>query len=261
MNKHLIAVFVLFTVILSASAQKQTYFSTVPLDSIKVQSLKGIYVGTSFNPVFTNKLDKNDQSYQIPLTVGFFMEKRIASSWTLTSRIDLTYAFGKQAQRKIVIDSIRLENSNYYTYSSINSVIDSYSSYRNINLEISVEPRWYINYKRRFINGNANLNSGLYVSLPISTNFNLYNSYRYPVSTSQYSQYYYPTKQIVTIMLSPTIGYRQAISKRLFLEGNLRLTDCYLDLYSEQSKLNLLVIPPFNNIIPELNFKLAYTFK
>ena len=231
---------------LSVSAQKEIYFSSTPKDSIKVQSMQGIEIGSGLYPpnIFMN-LSSGAKYSTIPILLSYFNEKRIASTWTLISRIKLQN---------------NLSNSPVFTYDSINHgyMFDSNSSYRttySLAIGIDVEPRWYFSYKKMHQLGKAKLNSGWYLSLPLSASSILLNTFKIPQPENLIVN-----NNLANLTLSPTIGYRQSVSKQLFLEANLKLACSTLNLYSINNHVNVRYFYPAVTLIPELNFKLAYTF-
>lgn len=223
---YCVFVFILLS-FLSVSAQKEVYFDTIKTENIKVQSLQGFETNVYilFEPY-------NKTSIIPDVFIGYFNEKRIGSTITLISTIGIRNAVFKRER-----------------YDLINNVFDRTGKYYTayyLTFEISLEPRWYLNYKNRFQNGTAKLNSGLFLSMPLTLSS---LCLRTPDGTINNS--WLPLNPTLHIALSPRIGYRQAICKSLFIEGMAALSGTYsfngYDLYG-----------PI--IEPSLNFKAAYTF-
>ena len=232
---------------LSVSAQKEVYFSLTPKDSIKVQSMQGIEIGSTIN---TSSLFS--PFFGIPLSMGYFNEKRIAPSWTLTTRIGLTHSFMKIAHYTQFKDSFIMADTMYHF---INQKLDHYKSEYALNLGIGVEPRWYFSHKSRFPIGQAKLNSGWFLSLPFSVSTTLINTYK-PDLVDSYASY---AKTYFSLGLSPTLGFRQAVSNHWFLEGNCQLINASSYIYRINTYFGI-TIPRFT-VFPAISIKAAYTFK
>ncbi len=233
---------ILFTLLCSiasqAFAQKEVFFNNTKPEDLKVESFKGFEIQTAFNPfaIFNSHRFNNI----LPLYLGFFSEQRIAPTWTLDYSIGLT---GSRFKMPI-----------YYSisggYSGEFSPNQAYKNVYSLALKAGIEPRWYWNYKKRAINNHAKLNSGWFLSAPLMYEYSLYNSYKHDfVSTNNYRSLGY-------ISLKPAIGYRQAISNNIFLEGSFGY-GIGLSIYSYNDKFRC----GFTNGFPELKIKAAYTFK
>jgi len=232
---------------LSVSAQKEVYFNTTKPEDIKVESLQGFEIESSIN---TTSLFS--PSFGIPLSMGYFNEKRIAPSWTLTTRIGLTHSFMKIAHYAQFKDSFIMADTMYHF---INHKLDQYKSEYALNLGIGVEPRWYFSLKSRSQIGQAKLNSGWFLSLPFSVSTTLINTYK-PDLVDIYSL---NSKTYCSLGLSPTLGFRQAVSKHWFLEGSCTLINASSQLYSYNNIFA--VSQPWFTILPGISIKAAYTFK
>ena len=251
MNKHIVTILLVFAVVLYTSAQKEVYFSSTPKDSIKVQSMHGFEIESGINTslLFT-PTDPDNKSFRIPLYMGYFNEKRIAPSWTLITRIGLNHNFGNAAHYKLVKDSMQMNDSLYHFTSQ---KIDYYKFVYQINLGIVIEPRWYLGYKNRYLSGNTKLNSGWFLSLPLSVSTNLINTYKPDLYNGLLSY-----KTLCSYGVTGVVGYRQAISKQWFLEGNCQLINVSSQLTSMNNTLYIgrLWITP----LPGITIKAAYTF-
>ena len=252
MRKYLFILFVSFIAFSGVIAQKEVYFSSTPTDSIKVQSMHGFEIESGINT--SNLLtynDPNDKSFHIPLYMGYFNEKRIASTWTLITRIGLNHSFGNIAHYKLVKDSMQMNDSIYHFTSQ---KIDYYKFEYQLTLGISIEPRWYVGYKNRYLRGNTKLNSGWFLSLPVSVSTILINTYKPDVYNGLLNY-----KILGSFGATGVVGYRQAISKQWFLEGNCQLINVSSQLSSQNNTLYIgrLWVTP----LPGINIKAAYTFK
>lgn len=251
MKQILITLFFQFFLLFGIFAQKEVYFTSTPKDSIKVQSMHGIEIesGISLYKLF-NPYDSNDNSFGVPLYTGYFNEKRIAPSWTLITRIGLNHNFGNLAHYKIVKDSVPINDSIHYFNAQ---KLDHYKFEYQLNLGIVIEPRWYLGYKNRYLSGNTKLNSGWFLSLPLSVSTNLINTYKPDIYNGLLSY-----KTLCSYGVTSVVGYRQAISKQWFLEGNCQLIKVSSQLTSMNNTLYIgrLWITP----LPSISFKAAYTF-
>jgi hypothetical protein len=196
---------------LSVSAQKEVFFNTAKPEDIKVESMQGFEIGSAIN---TSSLFSPYYSYgkefAIPISIGYFNEKRIAPSWTLTTRISLDQSLINTAHYILMKDSFIRNDSMYHSYIQ---KLDHYKLEYRLNLGISVEPRWYFGFKNRYQIGHAKLNSGWFLSLPFSISTTLINTYK-PDLVNIYSLNY---KTYCSLGLSPTLGFRQAVSNHCLL--------------------------------------------
>lgn len=252
MNKNKVFIFsIIFIPFLNIFAQKEVYFNTAKSEDIKVESMQGIDIESSISAIsIIDNLKYQSKSWSFPLSIGYFNEKRIASCWTLTTRIGLNNFFFSAPQINLFKDSATINDSIYHFTSQR---FDGYKLGYQLDLYIRIEPRWYFNHKKRYQAGKAKLNSGWYLSLPVSTGVTLINTYKPPVS-----EYWSKQTNYGSLGFSPVLGYRQAISKHLFLEGNVALFSGSIGF----SKLdNKFIISPLLQITAGISIKAAYTFK
>lgn len=246
MKRKLLFYTLIITIFHTVSAQKEVYFNTTKPEEVKVESMQGVDIESSFSPIsIIDNLTYQKKSWGIPLSIGYFNEKRIASTWTLLSRIKLQN---------------NLSNTPVLSYDSINhgygyDMNSPYKATYSLGIGISIEPRWYFSYKKRFQVGKAKLNSGWFLSLPLSLNSTLINTYKPDMIDEYYSNY----KAYCSLGLTGILGYRQAISKQWFLEGNLQLINLSSQIYSLNNKIN--ISQPWIIIFPGISLKAAYTFK
>ncbi|MDD4969053.1 MAG: hypothetical protein PHT07_06450 [Paludibacter sp.] len=256
MKRFKLSFIVIFIVVLRAYSQKEVYFNTTKSDDIQVESMHGIEIGSSistlhlFQPIYYN-----DNSLIIPLSMGYFCEKRIAPSWTIISSIKLGHNFMKMPHYVFFKDSSSYQEPVLYFTSQ---KISNYKFEYQLGISLGIEPRWYFGYKKRYQEGKAKLNSGWFLSVPVSVGATLINTYKPDMQDGQdsiFSNY----KEYCSFAISGTLGYRQAITKQLFLEGNVRL----LSTSSTFSELNnkFYLTQPTIHFFPGILIKAAYTFK
>jgi len=99
--------------------------------------------------------------------------------------------------------------------------------------------------------GKSQLNSGWYLSFPFLVQTNLLHTPEPVLNEGWFPNYLYGS-----LTLTPTLGFRQAISKNFFLESSIGFgANSIFNVYNH--KLSIMI--PFLN--PTLNLKAAYTFK
>jgi len=216
---------------LNGYSQKEIFFNNTPVKDIKVESLQGVEVN------FTNTQSLSNKA----IYIGYFNEKRISSEWTLNSTIGLYNVFGKRRILELINDSL-----NYYI------ATPNYKNIYTLALGAGIEPRWYWGYKNRFQSGKARLNSGFFLSFPLSVTTTLLQTPD-PIFNPKWTPAFFN----LNISFIPTVGYRQAISERLFLEGSIGL-GLYSVIYKYPNTGISFLSPDLN-----LQFKLkaAYRFK
>jgi len=226
----------------SLSAQKEIFFSTKSKDSIRVESLHGISIGTSLDFLSTiQNLIANDKSYDIPFGIGYFNEKRIAPTITFLSNVGLSLAYSKS---KLYT---QLPDGSYYYSSSDPHYTNAFS----LGLGAGVGLRWYWGYRRRYEAGRAQLNSGWYLSLPVSASTTLINTYK--------MEYFSDYINYAGLSGGLVLGYRRAISRQWFLEGNVKLLGISTSLYSMNKRFNL--SSPYISYPTGISLSAAYTIK
>lgn len=253
MKRILFTITLLFISYLSTFAQKEFYFNTTKREDMKVESMQGVEIGSAISTISLFQPSYfYGKSFGVPLSMGYFNEKRIAPSWTLTTRIGLDHSFMNMAHYVFSKDSIQMNDSMYHF---ISQKLDHYKFEYMLNLGVSIEPRWYFGYKKRYQIGKAKLNTGWFLSLPVSVGATLINTYKPDMIDEYYSNY----KAYCSLGLSGILGYRQAISKQWFLEGNLHLINLSSQIYSLNNKIN--ISQPGIIIFPTISLKASYIFK
>ena len=244
MKRIIINIVLLFSLLTFVSAQKEIYFSDIKVEDIKQQSLNGVEVKLPINPLmFKQNSERYDMGSTLPVYIGYFHEKHISANWTLNLSAGFYNNFTRGPVYEIKTDSL---NNNYMTYG------DTYKNTYSLGFGVGIEPRWNWNYFSRVQKGKAKLNSGGFLSFPLilltpvlQTPNALYNVGLFPSSFS------------ISIAILPTIGYRQAITNQLFLEGSF--TAGLSSAIGKNYNNRISVSSPYLNTL--VNIKAAYTFK
>ncbi|MHB9142973.1 MAG: hypothetical protein ACYC25_13960 [Paludibacter sp.] len=222
------------------------FFNTTKSEDIKVASMQGIETRISLLPDGYGYGSLSLPAYINPaIYIGYFNEKRIADCWTINSTIGLQNIDTKSPVWEII------ENSTGGYGLGGNGMKNTYT----MMLEVGVEPRWYWGYKSRSQLGLSHLNSGWYLSFPILFRATLLNTPE-PLLKQGWTPNYFQGRATLT----PTIGYRQSISKRWFLEGSVGLgvqADYGIFIYPTNVSRFYILSP---NINPHCEIKAAYTF-
>jgi len=224
MKHFLCSIAFLLISFMSTYAQKEVYFNNTASEDIKVQSLQGIEVSSSIDPVYSIQ-NASHSAINPNIYVGYFNEKRMASSWTLNTTVGLNCIFYEKPIYVLQTDSSFNGNGGYGSNSSRVSYMtfngqhyraDEYSTGFALGLEVGVEPRYYLGFKDRYVLGKTSLNSGWFLSFPLSFNTNLLQS-----PEPLFNQGWLPGIFSVNAAFRPTLGYRRAITKKLFIEGSM----------------------------------------
>lgn len=239
MKSTIIFLFLLFY--FQTSAQKEVYFNTAKPEDIKVETLKGVELQIGYNPMYIFDPTRYFNQ-EIPYYAGFFNEKRIASNVTLGYSVGLSGSRTELPLLTLRYDSV--SGNSFYVF---DNNLDYKASF-SLGLRIGIEPRWYWNLKKRAEQNMAKLNSGWFLSMPITCEYSMFTSFK-PNYLSDY-QYY------GNIILKPTIGFRQSVSKNIFLEGSFGYK---VGSYLSRNMYGLNPLRLSTN--SELNIKAAYTFK
>lgn len=237
--KRLIIINTLILISASLFSQEEIYFSNLTSDSIHVESIYGLETRISELPYgWVWQLFHLNADFSSAFYVGYFNEKRISNTWTLNSSIGL--------QNIIFKSVIWQKDSIGNIWGSGNNMKTNYA----LMLEAGIEPRWYFEYKQRYKTGKSQLNSGFYLSFPFVFQTTILNT-----PEPLLEQGWLPKNFSGAFVFCPTLGFRQSVSKKIYLETNLGFG---ADLYINQNK-KFEIVPP--NLYPYFNFKAAYTFK
>jgi len=217
---------------LNGYSQKEIFFNNAPSKDIKVESLQGLEIN------YSKEMDLS----KTPIYIGYFNEKRISSEWTLNSTIGFYNVFGTRRTTQLITDS-----TGYSNFRS-GPIMNIYT----LALGAGIEPRWYWGYKKRFQSGKAQLNSGFFLSFPLSVSTTMLQT-----PDPLFNPKWTPAFFNVNVSFIPTVGYRQAISERLYLEGSIGV-GLNSAFYKYQNTPISFASP---NINPLFKLKAAYTFK
>lgn len=237
--KQILIFFILIESLLcNTYAQKEIYFSTRPLDSIKVESIHGVETRISILPgSYNTRLLSFPLDFEPSLFFGYFNEKRFLNIWTLNTSIGLYNTLYKALVLERGTDGILGNTNGKFKY--------NYA----LTFEARIEPRWYLGYKQRYQQGKAQLNSGYFVSFPLLFQALILDTPEPLLNEGWISKYFNGA-----LIFNPTTGFRQAISKNLFLEGSIGFGAITHFRRSD----NFYFLNPV--LYPNLNIKLAYCF-
>jgi hypothetical protein len=186
-NKKLLIVSVsfLFFFCLSASAQKEVYFSDKSRDSVSISAIQGVQIGAT--------LSSDYEGLNVPVSIGYFNELKLGytTSLILSGNISMVKALSSFSTTYITND--------YGSYYVSNIVYEP-----AIELAIKAEPRWYFSYQNRYVKGNnIKINSGFFLSLPCE------------ISTNPLTKFY-PFQ--LNLSTAASFGFRYAITNNFFIE-------------------------------------------
>ena len=198
----------------SLFSQQTIYLDNTPKEKIKLNNIRGIdfYAGILSDDYYPFDPFYVDIHYQF----NYFQELRLFSSFGVVLK------GGMKMNRRFITKGDIGDTGDSGTQLLLNSLINS--TYGEAHLV--VEPRWYFSYFYRYKAGNAALNSGWYIGIPVELNSNL-TSY-------------------LGVSTNPTLGYRQAVSKSIFIEGGLGV----MPLFS--------TYPSKTSLAPNVTLKVAY---
>jgi hypothetical protein len=173
---------------------------------MKVRSFQGVEV--SLLPYKSLNTPFDIELFSLSGYVGYYYEKAVAPTWTVRLAAGMHTVYGA----KILFVS---EGNGSYS-SSGQTVYDTYQSY-----VAGVEPKWHYSFKKRYVAGKATLNSGGYLSLPISIEmrYNEYSSMRNLYGSIS-------PKYVKTLHVLPTWGFRSALSRHFYWEGSAGVGAC-----------------------------------
>lgn len=220
-----INILIILTALSPIFCQQEIFFDNTPKDSIKVQTLSGIEVGYAgrYEPRMIPDLLGG---YVEPLEIFHSVQVSYFKEYPIFRTISL-----------ILKGGLGITPRPYFITSSpmgVNNI--GYKYINSYGVILSAEPRWYYGYKKRYVEGRAKVNSGCFFTLPLE-----YNSYTEP------SQWSY-----VAMFLSPQWGFREAIIKKLYLEGSI---GCSLSL---QSNLYYYKLDNLIHWYPTASLKIGY---
>lgn len=238
MKRHIFSTALLLLFIASVTAQKEVYFNVLKEKDIKVESMNGLEARISLIPDAFSIFNL-PENYNLAFYIGYFSEKRICDVWTLN------YSFGiHNVINKMFIlqkDSI----GNIYGYDN------NYKLGYSLLMEAGIQPRLYLNFKKRYQLGKTKLNSGWFLSFPL-----LFQTTLLQTPEPLINQGWFPAEFYGSLIFTPTLGYRKAFSNRFFIEGNVGAgITSFLGIHKSTSYIQ------FPYFYPSFNIKAAYTFK
>ena len=186
-------------------SQKEIYFDKVPEDSVRVKRLHGFDIGyyNSYNPKHDFWMQRNEiqLNYWHEIGLGAFSSIILKAGVNM----DRTLFYVRINQTKVMVDTI----GNYMDI--YNGTRPEHRLYGGAHF--TVEPRWYLAFKKRLYANKAQLNQGWYISLPIEivgTTSEMYWDKNKPLKFFNVHKFF-----------TPTLGYRKALTKHLLVEGTI----------------------------------------
>ena len=222
-------------------AQKEIIFEDVNTIGVKVKSPQGIELNFIVPPYMPNGSFYN--ATKAPLYVGYFHEKSTSAAWTFISTAGLYAEFGTRPVSKLndTTNMINFDNT--------------FKNTQGLSLAAGIESRWYLGKNLRYKTGKAPLKTGLFLSFPINIKTTLLQT-----PEPLYNQGLIPSHFNVNVSFIPTFGYRQALSKKLFLEGSFGI-GTFVNIGSGKNFYNypvsIFAMPELN---AQLKIKAACTF-
>lgn len=216
------------------NAQDEVYFFDKSESDFKIQSMQGVELSLSTeNDLFYILNDYGDMSH-FSVSLNYFHENKV------TSVISLYKSIGFYSNLIWSTNYNYDQPSKAYNFSTVAGII------------ANIEPRWYFRYKNLASMGKGRLNSGAYLSMPVSISLpmldNYFNGFRFTPKNAF----------TLTAMLGLGGGYRFALSDHWLLEAQAQL---YLfDYLRFQSQWRLSFAIGSSNLPFELKIKAAYKF-
>ena len=211
-QKRCLAVLIGLAIATNTFSQKEIFFDKTPEDSVRVKRLHGFDVGyyNALNPKYI--FNKNPDNFSV-----FERNELQLNYW---------HEIGLGAFSSLILKAgANIDRYRYYYYvpQTITMVDDigpfSYTVYNSkmtykfaCGFHFTAEPRWYLGFKKRFYSNKALLNQGWYLSLPIEI-----------VGATHYTSFDRNNTQVFNLhtYITPTLGYRKAVNKHLFIEGTI----------------------------------------
>lgn len=202
MKRILFTITLLLVTIFASFAQKETFFADKTSAPVSISNLQGITAEVEM------KVYKNSISSAIlfPVKISYFNEIKLGKTTSVL------FSGGITGLRSMLDYTIRP----YDPITQTGGDIFDLKYGLGLQLSVAAEPRWYFNYKDRVMNGrNTRLNSGLYFGMPVELTTTPLNS-KVPLQLS--------------LNLKPTIGYRYAITNKMFVEASTGVSFTILHL-------------------------------
>lgn len=223
-----------------SQAQDIIYFNNTTTDKKNI-SIEKLVSGVEFNIDPIRMLPGQYMGLSngsIETQINYFHENRISNTCSLYKSVGFSNSF----------------------YNTINYIPESYTSSNiylyNLAFELKIGPRWYFNYKSRYMNNkNIQKNSAWFLALPLTVSTNL-------IRQTADNTIINLTDELKTTITTPlTIGFRNAINKKLFFEVSIGYQPYYAWIYNQHfvlktaNKIGLFSADSFNSEI-----KIGYTF-
>jgi len=244
MNKLTLLIIQLLSIFNLCNAQEEVFFNNTNINKkdIKIEeNISGIDFNTDLVRILPGQY-MGLAAGSIETQINYFHENRIADTWSLYKSIGLSNSF---------YNSFIRIGSDPYGYEQTET-----KYLYGMALELKIEPRWYFNYKSRYMgNMNTRNNSAWFLSLPLSISTNIMNQ-------TPNGGYQWITDNFNMSIISPlTIGFRNAFSKSCFIEASIGYIPLRAWFYNgnflvkSADKIGLLSADSFNSEI-----KFGYTF-
>lgn len=212
MKHQTITVLLLLSSFTALFAQQEIFLDNTPKEKIKLNNIRGVDFSTS---IMSDEYYPFDPFHvDIHYQFNYFQELRLFSSFGVVLK------GGMKMNRRLMIKREVNDYRDQHTQLLENSLFNSTFG----EAHLVVEPRWYFSYFYRQKTGKASLNSGWYIGIPLELNSNL-TSY-------------------LSLSTNPSLGFRQAISKNLFIEVGLGAKPIFGTYWT--------------SLAPNANLKLAY---
>lgn len=231
MKKHFllgISLLLLFNV----AAQEEVYFFE-DTHVYKTEVLHGLSLQSGLSSYNLLRNGFGPKIFIVPVNISYFHENRLTSTISLNKTVGF------------------VTNLNWIQYSDkeTSEFINKYGFTYDVNLAMELEPRWYFRYKTLASQGKGKLNSGPFLSTPISAVI--------PLSYAS-SQFKFRNNFSVSAYVSIAGGYRYAVSDNWFLEakGQVQLFSYIKSPYYWENGFNFLI--DSNNFNTIFMLKAAY---
>jgi hypothetical protein len=248
MLKYQFTFAILLIACLNAFSQKEIVSGEMNTDEPKEESLKGFEIrlipysnGLFFSQIGNSMI----KPFSMSTYVGYLNEKRIVSSWTLL----LTAGLHNVLDQRPVYRPAADHKYGYFVSVSPNEKI-TYS----LVLEAGIEPRLYWGSKKHYQAGNTHLNTGWFLSFPLLFQTTILHTPEPFIGMGWFPSVLYSG----SFLLTPTVGYRQAISEKWFLEGSIGYGANVIVAANSVDNTFTVLNPEFN---PVFKLKAAYTLK
>jgi hypothetical protein len=193
----------------SLFSQQEIYLDNTAKDSISIKNMNGIelgHIGCYNIHVQSVSLHNIDETIltRNDFQLNYFHEFKLFPTIGLIAK----GGFHLRPYRKAILDS-------GYNFLKFENMISG-------GVQLSLEPRWHIGYQPRYRNGKGALNSGWYLGLPMEA-----------------VNYYFINTSVVVFSITPSLGFRHAFSKKIFLEGSIGYYFSTLFLQTSQPTTSL----------------------